>query len=178
MFAPQEDEEFWLKTVKDINPISKPQVIVKVSKPQLPKLNPHRLYATKQEFTSHSKYLDDNKFGGIDSATLRKFKKEEFKTEAVLDLHGLTEDVAFEKVDEFIPRCYAQGKRCIIIITGKGSAHKDEDIFTVKGVLRKSVPQWLNMPRLRSMILVYKHPSERLGGSGALYILLKRNKEI
>ncbi|MBP1531974.1 MAG: Smr/MutS family protein, partial [Alphaproteobacteria bacterium] len=123
-------------------------------------------------------YIEDNEFGGIDSATLRKFKKEEFKTEAVIDLHGLTEDVAFEKVDEFIPRCYAQGKRCIIIITGKGSAHKDEDIFAVKGVLRKSVPQWLNMPRLRSMILVYKHPSERLGGSGALYILLKRNKEI
>jgi DNA-nicking Smr family endonuclease len=53
----------------------------------------------------------------------------------------------------------------------------NDDVFAPKGVLRKQVPQWLNMPRLRGMILVYKHPSERLGGSGAVYILLRRNKE-
>ena len=94
-------------------------------------------------------------------------------------MHGKTEDTAFELVDEFIPKCYNQGKRCIVIITGKGlNVHKNEDIFTNKGILRKSVPQWLNTLRLRSMILVYKHPSERLGGSGALYILLRRNKKL
>ena len=38
------------------------------------------------------------------------------------------------------------------------------------------VPQWLNMPRLRALIVVYKHPSARLGGEGALYILLRRKK--
>ena len=43
---------------------------------------------------------------------------------------------------------------------------------------KKQVPQWLDMPQNRAMILTYKHPSERLGGSGALYILLKRNKNI
>ena len=66
-----------------------------------------------------------------------------------------------------------------MIITGKGiRVHPDEDIFAAKGVLRKQVPQWLNMARLRAMILIYKHPSEKMGGNGALYILLRRNKEI
>lgn len=173
-----EDENFWLETVKDIKKNSKvlPDVLSK-NMPQI-KVNKQRQYATKQEFSTYSKDLEDFA-GGIDKTTLRKFKKEEFAVEAVLDLHGLSEDEAFEKVDAFIPQCYSSGKRCVIIITGKGvNIHSEDDIFTPKGVLRRQVPQWLNMSRLRGMILVYKHPSERLGGSGALYILLRRNKDI
>ena len=110
---------------------------------------------------------------------MRKFKREEFRVEAVLDLHGLTEDEAFAKVDSFIPQSYALGRRCVMIITGKGiRVHPNDDIFTSKGVLRKQVPQWLNMARLRAMILIYKHASEKMGGEGALYILLRRNKDI
>ena len=117
-------------------------------------------------------------FGGIDKNTLNKFKKEEFKIEAVLDLHGYKEDDAFEKVEDFITACYNQGKRCVVVVTGKGHLHQNEDIYTPTGVLKKQTPQWLNMPRIRSMILIFKNPSERHGGQGALYILLKRNKNL
>ena len=54
----------------------------------------------------------------------------------------------------------------------------DDDIFAVKGILKKSVPQWLNLPHLRAAILIYKNPSAKLGGTGALYILLRRNKNL
>ena len=94
-------------------------------------------------------------------------------------MHGLTENEAFERVNSFIVRCYNQGKRCVIIITGKGlSAKENDDFYVEHGVLRRRVPQWLNMPDLRSMILLYKHPSEKLGGTGVLYILLRRNKNL
>lgn len=177
MSASQEDKDFWFETVKDVKSEKKRNIITS-NKSQTVKVKTHQQYAVKQEFSTYSKDVDDIE-GGIDKATLKRFKKEEFAIEAVLDLHGLTEDAAFEKVDNFIPQCYNQGKRCIVIITGKGlSIHENEDIFTLKGVLRKQVPQWLNMPRLRGMILVYKHPSERLGGQGALYILLRRNKDL
>lgn len=178
MTLQNKDEEFWLDAVKDIKPMFSNQVVSREKK-----LNPAPkekvYYAVKQEFSTYSKFLDDFENGGIDKSTMRKFKREEFRVEAVLDLHGLTEDEAFAKVDSFIPQSYALGRRCVMIITGKGiRVHPDEDIFAAKGVLRKQVPQWLNMARLRSMILIYKHPSEKLGGSGALYILLRRNKEL
>ena len=177
MSASDEDMDFWLETVKDVKSEKKRNFVTANPKTDI-KVKPHRQYAVKQEFSTYSKDIDDFE-GGIDKATLKKFKKEEFAIEAVLDLHGLTEDAAFEKVDTFIPQCYNQGKRCIVIVTGKGlSVHEGDDIFTPKGVLRKQVPQWLNIPRLRGMILVYKHPSERLGGQGALYILLRRNKDL
>ena len=177
--APQsEDEEFWLEAVKDIKKTASDKVVSSAKpKPVMPKEKVY--YAVKQEFSTYSKFLDDFENGGIDKFTLRKFKREEFRVEAVLDLHGLTEDEAFAKVDSFIPQNYALGRRCVMIITGKGiRVHPDEDIFAAKGVLRKQVPQWLNMARLRAMILIYKHPSEKMGGSGALYILLRRNKDI
>lgn len=177
MLPTKEDDDFWRDVVKDIKPNNKTNKIISKNKPVI-KIKSHRQYAVKQDFSTYSKALEDI-YGGIDKATIKKFKKEEFKIEAVLDLHGLTEDEAFEKVENFVVQSYNKGKRCIIIITGKGlSIHESDDVFAPKGVLKKQVPQWLNMARLRSMILTYKNPSERLGGAGALYILLKRNKSL
>lgn len=173
-----EDKNFWLETVKNVTEFNSVNKITK-NKNIKPEVKKHRQFAVKQEFSTYSKNLEELEQGGIDKATLKKFKKEEFKIEARLDLHGLTEEEAFIKVDNFIPECYNQNKRCVIIITGKGlTVREDDDIFTPKGILKRQVPQWLNMPRIRAMILIYKNPSEKLGGSGALYILLKRNKEL
>ena len=173
----KEDIAFWAAYVQDVKATPFDMAI---STHQLPPLiiHNHSYFAAKQDFSTFSKALEDNDFGGIDKNTLRKFKREEFAVEAVLDLHGKTENAAFAAVDDFVPRCYAQGKRCIVIITGKGlNVENDEGIFATKGVLKKMVPQWLNLPRLRAMILIYKHPSARLGGDGALYILLRRRKK-
>lgn len=173
-----EDINFWLETVKDVSESKPINVVIDEKNPKI-KIKNHREYGIKQEFSTYSKSLDEFSIGGIDKATLKKFKHEEFKVEAILDLHGLNENEAFAKVDNFIPHCYNQGKRCVIIVTGKGlTIREGDDLFTPKGILKRQVPQWLNMPRLRAMVLIYKHPSERLGGAGALYILLKRNKDI
>ncbi len=170
------DEDFWFEAVKDVKKTAKPKVVSKKT-PQKIVLHERSSYATQQDFSTYSKFLDDFENGGIDNSTMRKFKREEFKVEAVLDLHGITENEAFEKVEDFIARNYTLGRRCVIIITGKGRPHNDEDdIFAPRGVLKQRVPQWLNMARIRSMILIYKHPSEKLGGVGALYILLRRAK--
>lgn len=177
MLPDKEDENFWLETVKDIYPSPQTNTVTEKNNPEII-VKPHKQYAAKQEFSTYSKALEDLELGGIDKITLNKFKKEEFKIEAVLDLHGYKEDDAFEKVEDFITQCYNQGKRCVIIVTGKGHLRQNDDIYTPTGILKRQTPQWLNMPRIRAMILVYKNPSERLGGKGALYILLKRNKDL
>ena len=51
---------------------------------------------------------------------------------------------------------------------------ENDDIFNKRGVLRKSVPQWLSGEEIGHLILAYKNPSEALGGKGALYILLRK----
>jgi len=179
MLVNEDDKNFWLDTVKNVKEYNSENIIIKKNN-SIKIINNDEFitYIPQKEFNTYSKYIDDIS-GGIDSSTIRKFKQENFKTETVLDLHGCTEDEAFTKVDCFIQQCYNIGKRCVIIITGKGKTiRENDDIFTNKGILKRMVPQWLDMPRLRAMILVYKHTSEKLGGSGALYILLKKNKNI
>lgn len=113
----------------------------------------------------------------IDKQTLKRFKKEEFGVEGVLDLHGFTIDAAFSAVQHFIISSYNQNKRAVLIVTGKGLPHKEQDIFAPKGSLKQSVPLWLQSDELKNMILTFIHPSAKLGGNGALYILLRRNRK-
>ena len=66
----------------------------------------------------------------------------------------------------------------ILIITGKGERnYNSEDSFTNKGVLRKIVPQWLKSPAMNGFILDFVQSHVKDGGSGALYVYLKKNKK-
>lgn len=177
MSPDEKDRQFWLETVRGIIPTPYDLIPFKPNPAKIV-IHEHHHFAAKQEFSTYSKALEDLEYGGIDKMTLKKFKQEEFKIEAVLDLHGRREDDAFEQVEDFITQCYGDGKRCVVIVTGKGGMHQQDDMYAPRGVLKKQVPQWLNTPRIRAMILIFKTPSERLGGAGALYILLKRNREL
>ena len=116
--------------------------------------------------------IEKDDFSHMDGSLAKRFKREAFPVEGILDLHGITEKSAFDRVCDFIKSSYFSSKRCVLIITGKGL---DENLFPEKGVLRKSVPNWLTNSEISSLILAYKNPSERLGGAGALYILLRKN---
>ncbi len=101
-----------------------------------------------------------------------------FRIEAELDLHGCTEDKAFERVIEFVKNAYIDGKRCIAIITGKGlHADNEADVFRNRGVLKERVPQWLNLPEIRPLILAINHPQPKDGGCGVIKILLRRKRD-
>lgn len=89
-----------------------------------------------------------------------------------LDLHGHTKESAHRALDSFIKGAFSAGRRCVIIITGKGLRVNSGEV----GVLRQSVPQWLNSPELRPMVLAFSHATPKDGGEGALYVLLKRKR--
>lgn len=116
--------------------------------------------------------VEKDDFSQMDGILAKRFKREAFKPEAVLDLHGVTEKEAFEQVRTFILTAYHSCKRCVIIVTGKGY---DDELFSTRGVLRKSVPNWLSHSEISPFILAFKNPAEARGGAGALYILLRKN---
>lgn len=96
--------------------------------------------------------------------------------EARLDLHGMTQEQAHTRLVDFITRAHAAGKRCILVITGKGLSrgHGEE---TSTGVLRQKLPLWLSMPPLRSLVLKSYPAIQRDGGTGAWYLYLKRTRD-
>ncbi len=99
--------------------------------------------------------------------------------EGRLDLHGMTQAEAERAVDRFLAAGAGAGKRCLLVITGKGSTARD-DVSVIPervGVLRDAVPGWLAKSGNRRLIVATYPAARRHGGSGALYVLLRRRRE-
>lgn len=172
-----DDERLWAEITKDIRKM--PERDMPPSKPvTLPEIHPTVNLAAAYRGETLSDIIIGNT-DSMDGNMAKRFKRCEFPIEGTLDLHGFREEEARQAVFEFVQKSYLYGKRCIIIITGKGLPHNnpDGDIFNPKGKLKESVPAWLNSRELRPLILACNHPVARLGGSGALYILLRRQRE-
>ncbi len=105
----------------------------------------------------------------MDRRTAQRFKGGEMAVDGRIDLHGLTLDQAHSALTAFLRGAYARGARCVVVVTGKG---KGDSI----GKIRKETPYWLNQAPLRSMILAVTEARPGQGGSGALYVLLKRKR--
>ncbi|WP_417814965.1 Smr/MutS family protein [Thalassospira alkalitolerans] len=110
---------------------------------------------------------------GIDKSTAKKFQKGQMSIDGRIDLHGMTQDVAHHALNAFIEDSWRAGKRCVLVITGKGSR---ADEYGRTGLLRQRTPQWLSAPRLRTRILSISEARIQHGGSGAFYVLLKRRR--
>ena len=106
---------------------------------------------------------------GMDGRTQRRLKQGKLPIEGVLDLHGMTQAQAQAAVSGFIEKSYGLNQRCVLIITGKGRFSKDEI-----GVLRRALPDWLNMPPLNEKILSFTKAHKKDGGEGAYYIYLRK----
>ncbi len=115
-------------------------------------------------------YLSINDQSGIDGNTANKLRRGKIPIEATLDLHGYTQNEAFSALMAFINNAYSAGKRCVLVITGKGTRSADGS----SGVLRENLPKWLNSTDIRPKILIYTHAQPHHGGTGAFYILLRR----
>ena len=68
----------------------------------------------------------------------------------------------------------------MLIITGKGlkpRARDAEPWDPVPGVLKHQTPRWLNEAPNRARVLAFTVAQPRDGGSGALYVLIRRRRE-
>ncbi|MCK6417889.1 MAG: Smr/MutS family protein [Alphaproteobacteria bacterium] len=107
--------------------------------------------------------------GGVDRRTAQKLKRGQMAIDARLDLHGLTQAQAHERLRQFILHAYRAGHRCVLVITGKGGIEG-------KGVLRRMVPQWLEEAPLAKTVLSVTAARPKDGGEGALYVYVRRRR--
>ena len=122
---------------------------------------------------NHYKKIPNIRHGdspGLDKRTALRLRRGQLDVEARLDLHGLKQEDAHIALNQFILTAHEQGNRCVLVITGKGKLSKGG------GVLRKMVPLWLNQNPNRNLILSFSYSKPNDGGTGALYILLKRKR--
>ncbi|RWO79273.1 Smr/MutS family protein [Mesorhizobium sp.] len=104
----------------------------------------------------------------LDEPTLEKLSKGRLPIEGRVDLHGLSQDEAYSLLFSFLHRAHAGGIRYVLVITGKGSSSGGD------GILRRAVPAWLSTPAFRPLVSSHDHAARKHGGSGALYVRLRR----
>ncbi|MGE4218091.1 MAG: Smr/MutS family protein [Alphaproteobacteria bacterium] len=176
--APRRDDEgseLWRRVTAGIRPLRRdarlPAPHPPVSRPLLTESGARRKPAMPEPAAppppAPPPALAHGDMPGLDRRNADRLRRGRLPVEARLDLHGLFQDEAHSALSAFLARSQAAGRRCVLVVTGKGMGAEG-------GVLRREVPRWLNMAPNRARILAFCHAQPRDGGSGALYILLKR----
>jgi DNA-nicking Smr family endonuclease len=121
----------------------------------------------------------------FDRKSAKRLRGGQIEIEARIDLHGMRADEAHDALARFLSSCQAQGKRWVLVITGKGAPRRSawvaddappRDDFgrNPPGVIRRSVPGWLGAADLRAIVVSYTHAAIQHGGEGALYVQLRK----
>jgi DNA-nicking Smr family endonuclease len=169
---PSRDERaLWRRATGDVKPLAEKRARVEPEAPEgLPPPRAHRAAAPVARPAAPLPSLEPGASPGLDRRTAEKLRRGRLEIEARLDLHGMTQEEAHRALARFIHRAQESGARTVLVITGKGSAAGGG------GVLRAAVPRWLNEPGLRPRILSFTWAQPKDGGSGALYLLLRRQR--
>ena len=103
---------------------------------------------------------------GIQHRVFNKLRRGEYRVAAELDLHGLNARQARAYLAEFLVTVYPLQGECVRIIHGKGnrSDHRGP-------VLKVKVNNWL---RQHDRVQAFHSARPVDGGTGAVYVLLKR----
>ena len=111
-----------------------------------------------------------------------KFNKKVSLKIKSIDLHGYTLEQANKTIESFVKNSYLERINKLIVVTGKGlHSQNEKDPYVSKdlSILKYSVPEFIsNNKNLTKIIQEVQDAKIEDGGSGAFYILLKKNKPI
>ena len=106
----------------------------------------------------------------LDRKTMDRLRKGKLRPEKYIDLHGMTAAAAHLSLNTFLSEAHNLGHRCVLVITGKGNLRHGG------GIIRRELPSWLNSRENRKLVLGFSKAQPFDGGTGAFYILLKRQR--
>jgi DNA-nicking Smr family endonuclease len=163
---PRGDRALWQEAVRDVVPLRPRNSPIEPTAAAVSNPDQTRVETSVAGPSPETPPLD--RFGGIDRANAERLKRGLRKIDATLDLHGMTQVEAHRALAAFIAASHDAGRRCLLVVTGRGLGSSGP------GVLKRSVPRWLEEPELRRRILAIAPAQPRHGGSGAAYVLLRR----
>jgi DNA-nicking Smr family endonuclease len=120
------------------------------------------------DFTESDEYIEGIA-EGLNRRLLKRLRQGQFAVQAHLDLHGKTRVEARQEVERFLVASRQQGRRCVLIVHGRGLNSKDQI-----PVLKEGLKVWLAHGRIARSVLAFCTARPSDGGAGAAYVLLRR----
>jgi DNA-nicking Smr family endonuclease len=177
-----EDRELWGKVARTLTPLHPDRAMelkadlekITADEPTAPAKPPKTATAIKAPATDKTPPAP-LPLHQLEHRYRRKLVRGVKAIDARIDLHGLTQHQAHDRLRGFLHQAQARSHKVVLVITGKGSgdarAYMDE-----RGVLRRMVPQWLSMPDMRAVVLGYEEAHANHGGAGALYVRIRKRR--
>jgi DNA-nicking Smr family endonuclease len=154
----EEEESLWRKSTLDVKKLENDTIVTSQGRHTVSrrKIQQRQITELYQSITSQNQTTS--------AVTSKSSRTRKVVIEGRVDLHGLTQNQAQEKLKQFLIQAQLAHKEWVLVITGKGSV-------THKSVLRQVVPQWLDQ---WSLVTTYMMAKPKDGGSGALYVRIRR----
>lgn len=111
----------------------------------------------------------------LDASWDRRLTRGLVAPESSIDLHGHTLASAYDRLDHGLDAAIRRGDRVLLLVTGKPPRPESERPHS-RGAIRAAVGDWLAGSRHASRIAAVRGAHPRHGGSGALYIVLRRER--
>lgn len=107
---------------------------------------------------------------GVQQNVFRRLRLGQMTPEATIDLHGMRLEEASRELPAFIREAVARGCRVVRVVHGKGGRADAQD-----APMKSQVAQWLSD---MEAVLAYHSTLPHDGGTGALYVLLRRDRSL
>ncbi len=179
-----EERALWQRVTETVRPIAKRSAktnapLAEAPAPSVPPAKtprgrvppPRAAVATP---VAQQKPLADSLDGGWD----RRIRRGMTEPDWTIDLHGHSLLSAQRLLDAALDQALADGVRVLLLITGKPprSNDRDSDGRPRRGLIRASIDSWLQSSRHARRIAAVRNAHPRHGGTGALYIILRRDR--
>lgn len=115
----------------------------------------------------------DESANTLDGSWDRRLSRGLISPESSIDLHGHNLASAYDRLDYGLEQAIRRGDRVLLLITGKPPRPESERPHA-RGAIRAAVGDWLASSRHADRIAAVRSAHPRHGGSGALYIILRR----
>jgi DNA-nicking Smr family endonuclease len=184
-----EEAEAWAKVARTVAPMQATPAALPPAKPEpAPPAKPIARVSRKApgrkpspppsppKMASTARDVVAQREGGLDSSWDRKLMRGTVMPDYTLDLHGASLDAAYTRLLHGLAQARALDARVVLVVTGKPRPVDAADRGTRRGAIRAKIVDWLAASSMASDIATIRNAHRRHGGSGALYVILKRRR--
>ncbi|MGI9228288.1 MAG: Smr/MutS family protein [Gammaproteobacteria bacterium] len=172
----QEDQALWKEATDGVEPLRQKEGSGKVAPGVKEKPATYKLAKSVTPPPEHPRAPAPKSVAKMDPRLVKKLGQGQADIDSRIDMHGLTQQQAQNKLLAHLMEAQAEGDRIVLAITGKGthSALTHQSSGKEGGVIRSTLPKWLNSSEFRYLVSEYAPAHRKHGGSGAYYVRVRR----